>query len=101
MPLPLPLKFARPAFALMCGALLLPVMAGAQATQYKYAPPLLLGAAWYPEQWDEATVDRDLQTMETAHIHLARVAAFAWSSMETAEGQYDWAWLDHALGDEE
>ncbi len=55
MPLPFPLKFARLAFALVCGALLLPAMAGGQATQYKDAPPLLLGAAWYPEQWDEAT----------------------------------------------
>jgi len=35
---------------LLCGVLL-PVMAGAQATQYKEAPPLLVGAAWYPEQW--------------------------------------------------
>jgi hypothetical protein len=43
MPLSFPLKFARLGFALVCGALLLPVMAGAQATQYKEAPPLLLG----------------------------------------------------------
>jgi beta-galactosidase len=98
MPLPFPLKIARLAFPLMCGALL-PVMAGAQATQYKEAPPLLLGAAWYPEQWDEATADRDLVTMEAAHIHLARVAEFAWSSMEPTEGQYDWAWLDHAIAE--
>src|ERR1700751_5812381 len=99
MPLPFPLKFARPAFALMCGALLLPVMAGAEATQYKDGAPLVLGAAGYPEQWDEGTVDRDLQTMETAHIHRARVAEFAWSSMDPAEGQYDWAWLDHAIAE--
>jgi len=98
MPLPFPLKLARLALPLVCGALL-PVMAGAQATQYKDAPPLLLGAAWYPEQWDEATADRDLETMEAAHIHLARVAEFAWSSMEPAEGQYDWAWLDHAIAE--
>jgi hypothetical protein len=41
--------------AIFCGALLLPAVAGGQATQYKDAPPLLVGAAWYPEQWDEDT----------------------------------------------
>jgi len=76
---------------------LLPARAYAQATQYPSAPPLLMGAAWYPEQWDEATWDRDLATMETAHIHLARIAEFAWSAMEPREGEYDWAWLDHAI----
>jgi beta-galactosidase len=84
--------------ALLCGAML-PVVTGAQATQYKDAPPVLLGAAWYPEQWDEATADRDLETMEAAHIHLARVAEFAWSSMEPSEGQYQWRWLDHAIAE--
>ncbi len=35
--------------------------------------------------------------MEKAHVHLARVAEFAWSSMEPSEGQYNWTWLDHAI----
>jgi beta-galactosidase len=79
-----------------CGALL-PLHAGAQATQYSEVPPVLLGAAWYPEQWDQASNDHDLETMEAAHIHVARVGEFAWSSMEPAEGKYDWTWLDHAI----
>lgn len=69
----------------------------AQATQYQNAPPLLLGAAWYPEQWDEATWEHDLASMEMAHIHLARVAEFAWSTMEPTEGNFQFAWLDHAI----
>jgi beta-galactosidase len=93
--LPCPIKLA--SCAIFCGALLLPAVAGGQATQYKDAPPLLVGAAWYPEQWDEATADRDLETMEAAHIHLARVAEFAWSAMEPSEGHYEWEWLDHAI----
>jgi beta-galactosidase len=93
--LPCPIKFV--SCAIFCGALLLPAVAGGQATQYKDAPPLLVGAAWYPEQWDEATADRDLESMEAAHIHLARVAEFAWSAMEPSEGHYEWAWLDHAI----
>lgn len=87
------------AASLICGGLLVPTVSRAQATQYKDAPPLLVGAAWYPEQWDEATADRDLESMEAAHIHLARVAEFAWSSMEPAEGRYDWTWLDHAIAE--
>jgi beta-galactosidase len=79
-----------------CGALL-PLHAGAQATQYAEVPPVLLGAAWYPEQWDQASNDHDLETMQAAHIHVARVGEFAWSSMEPAEGKYDWTWLDHAI----
>jgi beta-galactosidase len=95
--LPCPIKFV--SSAMLGGALLLPAVAGGQATQYKDAPPLLVGAAWYPEQWDDATVDRDLETMETAHIHLARVAEFAWSAMEPSEGHYEWTWLDHAIAE--
>jgi beta-galactosidase len=95
--LPCPVKVATS--ALLCGALFSPAAARGQATQYKDAPPLLVGAAWYPEQWDEATADHDLQTMEAAHIHLARVAEFAWSAMEPEEGHYNWGWLDHAIAE--
>lgn len=93
----LPCSLARTMAAALCSALLFSPEAGAQATQYKSAPPVLLGAAWYPEQWDDATNDRDLETMEAAHIHLARIAEFAWSAMEPSEGKYDWTWLDHAI----
>jgi beta-galactosidase len=47
--------------------------ARAQATQYADKPPLLLGAAWYPEQWPESRWDADLSLMEAAHIHLVRI----------------------------
>ena len=60
-------------------------------------PPLLLGAAWYPEQWPESRWDADLQLMQNAHITFARVGEFAWSSMEPAEGNYQLDWLAHAV----
>ena len=44
------------------------VAAPAQATAYSDQPPLLLGAAWYPEQWPEAQWEPDLALMEAAHI---------------------------------
>ena len=71
--------------------------ASSQTTRYPDAPPILLGAAWYPEQWDEPTWDKDLASMEAAHIHLARVSEFAWSAMEPSEGDFQFAWLDRAI----
>ncbi len=81
----------------LVASMLFAPMLHAQATQYAAAPPLLVGAAWYPEQWPEAQWEPDLQKMEAAHIHLVRVGEFAWSTMEPAEGNYQWDWLDHAI----
>jgi len=71
--------------------------ATAQATAYRDEPPILLGAAWYPEQWPDSQWDADLSLMEAAHIHLVRVGEFAWSAMEPSEGKYEFTWLDHAV----
>lgn len=88
------------AFTIGLSALLLSIPSqrlSAQATEYADKPPLLVGAAWYPEQWTEARWDADLSLMEAAHIHLARIGEFAWSAMEPAEGKYDFGWLDRAI----
>ncbi|WP_233581382.1 beta-galactosidase [Acidipila sp. EB88] len=90
----------KPLAALVCSALastLLCSTARAQATQYPGAPPVLLGAAWYPEQWPESQWEPDLARMEAAHIHLVRVGEFAWSTMEPTEGNWQWQWLDRAI----
>ncbi|HEU5235021.1 MAG TPA: beta-galactosidase [Terriglobales bacterium] len=60
-------------------------------------PAILLGTAWYPEQWPESRWDADLELMQKAGIHMVRVGEFAWSRMEPSEGQYDLDWLDHAI----
>lgn len=62
-----------------------------------YSPSLLLGAAWYPEQWPESRWDADLSLMEAAHLHVVRVGEFAWSSLEPREGDYQLDWLDRAV----
>jgi beta-galactosidase len=61
------------------------------------APPILLGTAWYPEQWPEARWEADLALMQQAGVHMVRVGEFAWSRMEPEEGRYDLDWLDHAI----
>jgi len=60
-------------------------------------PAILLGTAWYPEQWPESRWDADLTLMQQAGVHMVRVGEFAWSRMEPSEGQYDLDWLDHAI----
>src|SRR5579863_4969350 len=74
---------------------------GAQATSEKGAisrqNALLLGAAWYPEQWPESRWEEDLRLMEAAHITFARVGEFAWSRMEPSEGKFDFDWLERAI----
>lgn len=67
------------------------------AAQTATPPPLMLGAAWYPEQWPESRWEADLTLMEQAHLHVVRVGEFAWSTMEPTEGHYDLDWLERAI----
>src|SRR2546427_91423 len=60
-------------------------------------PALLLGAAWYPEQWPESRWEADLTLMEQAGVRMVRVGEFAWSRMEPSEGQFDLDWLERAI----
>src|SRR5271169_2072340 len=60
-------------------------------------PAILLGTAWYPEQWPESRWESDLTLMQQAGIHMVRVGEFSWSRMEPEEGQYDLDWLDRAI----
>jgi beta-galactosidase len=61
------------------------------------ASPLLLGTAWYPEQWPESRWEADLTLMQQAGIHMVRVGEFAWSGLEPEEDRYDLGWLDRAI----
>lgn len=81
---------------LFVGVLLaLPISLHAQSAPAP--PPLLLGTAWYPEQWPESRWEADLTLMQQAGIHMVRVGEFAWSRMEPSEGHYDFDWLDRAI----
>lgn len=92
-------KLARLSFAASAIILLvsLPAVAQAPVLPLAPAPAILLGTAWYPEQWPESRWDADLALMQKAGIHMVRVGEFAWSRMEPSEGQYDFTWLDHAI----
>jgi len=88
---------------LIAVAFLLAQTAGAKSVEQ--GPPtqlaghnaLLMGADWYPEQWPEDRWETDLRMMEEAHLNVARIAEFAWSTMEPEEGRFQFDWLERAI----
>ena len=90
-----PISLGQLVMALACAIAL--TSTPARARTAPQTPALLLGTAWYPEQWPESQWNADLALMQEAGIHMVRVGEFAWSRMEPSEGQYDLDWLDHAI----
>ncbi len=82
---------------LAAGLLAGTVHAQAPLPAQPHKPALLLGAAWYPEQWPEPRWDADLQLMQDAHVGFVRVGEFAWSTMEPKEGDFELDWLNRAI----
>lgn len=65
-------------------------------------PPLTsdrlhLGAAYYPEHWPEERWPEDIRLMREAGFTVARLAEFAWSTMEPRAGDFHFDWLDRAI----
>lgn len=57
-----------------------------------------LGACYYPEQWPREMWDKDIQLMKEANFNVVRIGEFAWAKLEPEPGQYDFQWLDDAIG---
>lgn len=51
------------------------------------------GADWSPEQWDAATIDRDITLMVEARVTLVSIGIFSWARLEPRPGVYDLDWL--------
>jgi len=58
---------------------------------------LHLGAAYYPEHWPEDRWPEDIRLMREAGMTVARMAEFAWSTLEPAESEFNFDWLDRAI----
>jgi beta-galactosidase len=58
---------------------------------------LHFGAAWYPEHWPQERWAEDIRLMKEAHITVVRLGEFAWSTLEPAEGQFRFEWLEQAI----
>jgi len=55
------------------------------------------GGDYTPEQWSRETWREDVALMREAGVNLVSVGIFAWALIETAEGEYDFTWLDEIL----
>ncbi|WP_229073083.1 beta-galactosidase [Actinoplanes sp. DH11] len=58
---------------------------------------MFFGGDYNPEQWPEEVHAEDVALMRRAGVNLVTVGVFAWSHLEPAEGEYDFAWLDRVL----
>ena len=58
---------------------------------------MLLGVDYYPEQWDEALMDADLDAIVDLGCNAIRIAEFAWHRMEPREGAFDFSFFDRVI----
>ena len=57
-----------------------------------------VGAAYYPEVTrDEEMIDDDISKMKELGNNVVRMGEFAWSSMETKEGEFDFSFFRHVM----
>lgn len=56
-----------------------------------------IGIDYYPEQWSRELWESDANLMQETGVSTVRMAEFAWSRLEPAEGDYRFEWLDAAI----
>ncbi|MDY3025402.1 MAG: beta-galactosidase, partial [Candidatus Faecivicinus sp.] len=64
--------------------------------QKDYCPPYL-GVAYYPEDWDESEIDRDIEKMQRIGVDTVRIAEFAWHRMEPHPGEFDFSFFHRVV----
>ncbi|HJW01538.1 MAG TPA: beta-galactosidase [Arthrobacter sp.] len=55
------------------------------------------GGDYNPEQWPREVWQEDVRLMKEAGVNLVTLAVFSWSRLETADGVYDFDWLDDVM----
>ncbi len=58
---------------------------------------LQFGVAYYPEHWPQERWAEDIRLMKEAGVTVARMAEFAWSTIEPAPGKFNFDWLEKAI----
>jgi len=56
------------------------------------------GGDYNPEQWPREVWREDVRLMREAGVNLVSVGIFSWALIETAEGVFDFEWLDEIIG---
>jgi len=57
-----------------------------------------LGVCYYPEQWPRDRWEIYATRMRELGLSFVRIGEFAWSRIEPAPEQWNWQWLDEAIG---
>lgn len=55
------------------------------------------GAAYYPEVWPNALMEKDIQYMKELKMNVMRMAEFSWVMMEPEEGRFEFEWLERII----
>lgn len=63
----------------------------------KQADRIYFGGDYNPDQWDDATIDRDMELFEKAGVNLVVLPVFSWAKLEPSEGEYRFEWLDRLI----
>ncbi|MEN8906861.1 MAG: beta-galactosidase [Clostridiales bacterium] len=63
----------------------------------RQTPFVLYGGDYNPDQWDEVTLEKDIEYFKKAHINTVTLPVFSWAKLEPKEGIYDFDWLDRIL----
>ena len=58
---------------------------------------LYFGGDYNPDQWDEATIRKDMEYFQECHINYVALPVFSWAKLEPEEGVYQFEWLDRIL----
>ena len=58
---------------------------------------LYLGAAYYPELWEEEEIEKDIARIREVGLNCVRIGEFAWGRMESQESVFDFEWLKRAV----
>lgn len=65
--------------------------------EYGEKDDMIRGVAYYPEQWDPATIGRDLDRIVSLGCNAIRIGEFGWHIMEREEGDYDFSFFDGVI----
>ena len=71
--------------------------AGSHMPALRVGSPIHFGAAYYPEHWPPERWPVDVRLMREAGFTVARMAEFAWSTMEPEPGHFQLDWLADAM----
>ena len=58
---------------------------------------MLLGVDYYPEQWDSAIMEADMDRILELGCNVIRIGEFAWHHMEPEEGKFDFSYFDGVI----